>query len=49
MQSEWGVWYSFPISDVISSVLTAILAWGLLKKLGKLQDGDDPAILGSQI
>ena len=47
--SEIGVWYSFPISDFLSSVLTAILAIGLLKKLGKLKDGDDPSILGSKI
>ena len=47
--SEIGVWYSFPISDFLSSVLTAILAVGLLKKLGKLKDGDDPSILGSKI
>ena len=49
LESEIGVWYSFPISDTISAVITALLAWGLLKKLAKLQDGDDPAILGSQI
>ena len=49
LESEVGVWYSFPISDTISAILTAILAVGLLKKLGKLHDGDDPFILGSQI
>lgn len=49
LESEWGVWYSFPISDTIASVITAILAWGLLTKLGRLKDGDDPAVLGSQI
>ena len=47
--SEIGVWYSFPISDFLSSLLTAIFAVGLLKKLGKLNDGDDPSILGSKI
>jgi len=49
MESEVGVWYSFPISDTISAIITAILAAGLLKKLAKLKDGDDPYILGSQI
>ena len=49
MESEVGVWYSFPISDTISAILTAILAVGLLRKLGRLKDGDEPTILGSQI
>lgn len=49
LESEVGVWYSFPISDTIAAIITAILAVGLLKKLGRLKDGDDPAILGSQI
>ena len=49
LQSEIGVWYSFPISDTIAAVLTGLLAIGLIRKLGKLKDGDDPAILGSQI
>ena len=47
--SESGVWYSFPISDLVSSVLTALLAWNLLVKLGRLKDGDDPSVLGGQI
>ena len=49
LESEVGVWYSFPISDTIASLITGILAWSLLVKLGKLKDGDDPSILGSQI
>ena len=49
MESENGVWYSFPISDSISAFLTALLAVGLLRKLGHLKDGDEPTILGSQI
>ena len=47
--SEDGVWYSFPISDVLSAIITGILAWRLLVKLGRLKDGDDPKALGSQI
>ena len=49
LESEDGVWYSFPIADIVSAIITGILAWGLLVKLGKLKDGEDPAILGSQI
>ena len=49
LQSEAGVWYSFPISDTIAAVVTALFAVGLLRKLGRLKDGDDPAILGSKI
>ena len=49
LESENGVWYSFPISDTTAAIITAILAVNLLRKLGRLKDGDDPAILGSQI
>ena len=49
LQSEDGVWYSFPISDTIAAIVTALFAVGLLRKLGRLKDGDDPAILGSKI
>ena len=49
MQSVAGVWYSFPISDAISSIITAIFGWNLIIKLNKLKDGDDPSILGGQI
>ena len=49
LESEAGVWYSFPISDTIAAVVTAFFAVGLIRKLGRLEDGDDPAILGSKI
>ena len=49
MESESGVWYSFPISDTISAVITFLMGWSLIRKLSKLKDGDDPAILGSKI
>ena len=49
LESESGVWYSFPISDTIAAVITALFGLSLLRKLGKLRDGDDPGILGSQI
>ena len=44
-----GVWMSFPISDVLSALLTAILLRRLFKKFNKLQDGAESTILGSQI
>ena len=49
MEGEAGVWYSFPISDAIASVITAFFGWDLIVKLKKLKDGDDPSILGGQI
>ncbi len=49
LESENGVWYSFPISDSIAAVITALLGVALLRKLGRLKDGDDPSVLGSQI
>ena len=44
-----GVWISFPIADFAAFIISAILMWDLLRKLGKLKDGDDPSILGSKI
>ena len=49
LESEAGVWYSFPISDTVAAIVTGIFAIGLLRNLGSLKDGDDPSILGSQI
>ena len=49
LQSETGVWYSFPISDTLSCILTAILGIQLIRRLNRLRDGDDPTILGSSI
>ena len=49
LESEKGVWYSFPISDTIASVITVLMALSLIRKLGRLKDGADPSILGSQI
>lgn len=44
-----GIWMSYPVADGLASILTIILLSRLLKKLGKLNDGDDPSILGSSI
>lgn len=47
--ADKGIWMSYPVADGLASILTIILLGRLLKKLGKLNDGDDPSILGSQI
>ena len=44
-----GIWLSFPISDFLASMVTVIMLMGLLRKLRKLNDGDDPSILGSKL
>ena len=44
-----GVWMSFPISDLIASLMTIFMISRLFKKFSMLNDGDDPAILGSQL
>ena len=31
------------------NIITALFAIGLIRKLNRLKDGDDPAILGSKI
>ena len=49
MLDSKGIWLSFPISDFLASLVTFIMLMGLLKKLRKLNDGDDPSILGSKL
>ena len=44
-----GVWASFPISDCIATVMTAVMLGQLFKKFSMLKDGDDPSILGSNL
>ena len=44
-----GVWYSFPISDLLASIMTLFFLINLVRKLNRLKDGDDPSSLGSQI
>lgn len=44
-----GVWLSYPISDVLAFILTAVLLRRLFKKFEKLKDGEDPSILGSNL
>ena len=44
-----GVWMSFPISDSLNIIVSAILIINIFRKFNKLKDGDDPSILGSTI
>ena len=44
-----GVWLSFPISDLLSTVLTVILLRRLFKKFNMLHDGDNAKILDGQL
>ena len=46
---EKGVWMSFPISDALNIIVSAILIINLFRKFNKLSDGDDPSVLGSTI
>ncbi|MCR5003610.1 MAG: MATE family efflux transporter [Bacteroidales bacterium] len=41
-----GVWLGFPISDTITIITSAILLFHMFGKLRKLNDGDDPSVLG---
>ena len=46
---EKGVWVSFPIADTLNIVVSAILIINIFRKFDKLEDGEDPSILGSTI
>ena len=46
---EKGVWMSFPISDSLNIIISAILIINLFRKFNRLNDGDDPTVLGSTI
>ena len=44
-----GVWISFPISDLLATLLSIYMLGRLFSKFNKLKDGDDASILGSQL
>ena len=44
-----GVWLSFPVSDLLSTILTIILLKRLFKKFNALHDGDSAKSLEGQI
>ncbi len=46
---ETGVWISFPISDTLNIIISAILIIRLFRKFDRLKDGENPDILGSTI
>ena len=46
---ETGVWISFPISDTLNIIISAILIIRLFRKFDRLKDGENPGILGSTI
>ncbi|MBR6874868.1 MAG: MATE family efflux transporter [Bacteroidales bacterium] len=46
---ETGVWISFPISDTMNVIISAIMISRLFRKFDRLKDGENPDILGSNI
>lgn len=44
-----GIWLSYPVSDVLSFILSAIMLGRLFKKFNMLKDGGDPSLLGSNL
>ena len=46
---ETGVWISFPISDILNIIISAILILRLFRKFDRLKDGETADILGSTI
>ncbi|MBQ2332146.1 MAG: hypothetical protein II383_07045, partial [Bacteroidales bacterium] len=47
--NEAGVWISFPISDLLNVIVSAVLIVRLFRKFDRLKDGENPDILGSTI
>lgn len=46
---ETGVWVSFPISDMLNVIISAVMIARLFRKFDRLHDGELPDILGSTI
>ena len=44
-----GIWLSYPISDVLSFILSAVMLRSLFKKFNRIKDGENPEILGSNL
>ena len=47
--NETGVWISFPISDTLAVIVSAIFIIRIFKKFNSLEDGGSSEILGSNI
>ena len=43
------MWVSFPISDALNIIISAIMIARLFRKFDRLEDGENPDILGSTI
>jgi len=46
---ETGVWLSFPISDFLNIIISAILIIDIFRKFKRLKDGEDPYSLGGAV
>lgn len=44
-----GVWVSFPISDTLNIIVSAILIVNMFRKFDKLEEGGDASILGGAV
>ena len=44
-----GVWMSYPVSDALAIIVSFLFIVRLFSKFKKLNDGDDPSILGSNL
>lgn len=49
MDGVAGVWWSFPVSDFISTLTTGAFAIALIRKLDRVKDGDDPSLIGGTL
>ena len=46
---ENGVWYSLPVSDFVSFLVTVFFVFRLMRKFSRLEDGASSEILGSEV
>ena len=46
---ETGVWISFPISDLLNIIVSAILILDIFKKFKRLKDGEEASSLGGAV
>jgi Na+-driven multidrug efflux pump len=44
-----GVFFAFPVSDLLACITTLFMIVGLFRKFSKLEDGDPPTILGRAV
>jgi Na+-driven multidrug efflux pump len=44
-----GIWLSYPVSDVLSFILSALMLRRLFTKFNILKDGGDPSVLGGNL